>query len=283
MRRLRPVRAGHSGLDHLRTSRERGWSNELAVNEPLSSKGGGNRGKKLPPQFLTPDELQAVLEANNKGLTGTRNRALIVVGWRSGVRIGEALSIRPTDLDETNHAIRVLHGKGNKARTVGMDRQSWAVISNWMTARKAAGLDAAETLFCTETGGRLDSRYVRELLPRLAAHANVNKRCHFHGLRHTMAFELVTEGVPVHLIQQQLGHSNVAITSRYINHLNPAETINRMKARSWNKAGTPSQVGLNLNLPDWLERFKSELGNRLIAFTDLRTDESQFRVLLTLL
>ena len=53
--------------------------------------------------------------------TGVRNRALLVVLYRGGLRVGEALALYPKDLDRRRGTIRVLHGKGDKARTVGLD------------------------------------------------------------------------------------------------------------------------------------------------------------------
>ena len=95
-------------------------------------------------------------------------------------------------------------------------------------------------VFCTITrangskpGQPLEQAYIRTLLPRLAKKAGIEKRVHAHGLRHSHAVELATEGLPVHLIQQQLGHANVAVTSRYINHLAPTAVIDAMKARRW--------------------------------------------------
>jgi hypothetical protein len=62
-------------------------------------------------------------------------------------------------------------------------------------------------------------------MPRLAAKANIEKRVHAHGLRHTHASELAREGVPMNVIQAQLGHSNLGTTSRYLAHIAPAEVI----------------------------------------------------------
>ena len=250
---------------------DRGQSEEQAATTPIGSAGGSNRGRKLAAEVLTPEELQLVLSANNKGLTGDRNRALIVVGWRAGLRISEALALKLTDLNAQQQTLRVLHGKGNKARTVGLDGAAWAVVHQWIARREAAGLPATSPLFCTETGGQLSDRYVRELLPRLARAAKI------------LAFELASEGVPMHVIQQQLGHSNLAVTSRYINHLNPAETIARMKARAWGSSPVTNQVTSSLPSPDWLDRLRADLGERLISFTDLRTDPNQFRALVTLI
>ena len=263
---------------------DRGWTIEKTVTSPVGTTGGSNRGQKLAPEVLTPVELLAVLGANNKGLTGTRNKALIVVGWRAGLRISETLALKLGDLNPEQQTVRILHGKGDKARTVGLDASAWAMVDQWIIARQSAGIAPTAPLFCTSDGGKLADRYVRELLPRLARDAGINKRCHYHGLRHTMAFELASEGVPMHIIQQQLGHSNLAVTSRYISHLNPAETISRMRSRQWggdgaSTGGTAGHVALAV--PDWLERLRADIGDRLISFTDARRDAVEFKVVVT--
>ena len=75
--------------------------------------------------------------------------------------------------------------------------------------------------------------HIRALLPRIASKAGVEKRVHAYGLRHTHAAQLGSEGVPVNIIQHQLGHSNAATTSRYLDHIAPKEVIETMKRRTW--------------------------------------------------
>jgi len=262
---------------------ERGWSNDRAVSEPVGKIGGGNRGTKQAAEVLTPEELAELLKQCNDGSTGQRNRALIVLGWRAGLRISEALALKVADLTETQQTIRVRHGKGDKARTVGLDSQAWAVLRTWLDVRATLGqVDQSSPLFCTLSGGPLSDRYVRELLPRLARDASIDKRCHFHGLRHTMAFELASEGVPMHLIQQQLGHSNLAITSRYISHLNPAETVARMKSREWGSAPPSSQPANGLPSPGWLDQLRAAIGPRLRTLVDSRTSQEDFGAVVVL-
>lgn len=258
----------------------RGWSNDRAVSEPAGSKGGQNRGKKTPAEVLTPDELVGMLGQCSDGATGIRNRAMIVVGWRAGLRIDEALSLTPANLEPPpRQTVRILHGKGNKARTVGLDAQAWAVVATWLEARAAAGIGPEQTLFCTLQGGKLSDRYVRELMPRLAKGAGINKRVHFHGLRHTHAFELAAEGLALNLIQQQLGHGNVAVTSKYISHLNPAETINRIKSRTWGtQPAAVTNAASGLPAPGWLDRLKADVESRLVLFHDGRSNEVDFKV-----
>jgi site-specific recombinase XerD len=193
-----------------------------------------NKGRKLPPEPLSPDEVKALIRACSKrATTGIRNRALIVVLYRAGLRISEALALLPKDLDAQASTIRVLHGKGDHDRVVGLDAGAWAILQLWLDRRAAAGITGRAPVFCTLKGRRMKSAYVRTLLPRLARKAGIDKRVHAHGLRHTHAYELATEGTPIHVIQAQLGHASVATTDRYIRHLNPAAVVEAMKSRSW--------------------------------------------------
>ncbi len=95
------------------------------------------------------------------------------------------------------------------------------------------GLHGRQRLFCTLRGSPIKSAYVRVLLPRLARKAGIEKRVHAHALRHTHAAELMREGVPLNLIQRQLGHRSVATTSRYLDHLQPQEVVDAMQKRDW--------------------------------------------------
>jgi integrase len=255
----------------------RKWSIERMLTEPVGKVGGGNRGKKLAAEPLTPDELKALLAQCNDGSTGIRNRALIVLGWRAGLRISEAIDLKPEDLTEAQQSIRVLHGKGDKARTVGIDNQAWAIMQTWITRRAELQLPAGSRLFCTLAGGQLSDRYVRQLMTRLGDQAKIGKRVHYHGLRHTMAFELAQEGIAMHVIQQQLGHSSLAITSRYVSHLNPAETIQRMRSRKWEGSGVAPSATSSTPAPGWLEDLRRGIGDRLFLFHDGRTSETEFK------
>lgn len=74
-----------------------------------------------------------------------RNRALLVVLYRSGLRVGEALALHPKDVDSRRGTIRVLHGKGAKARTVRLDATALAVVERSATyaASSRRGLTSA--------------------------------------------------------------------------------------------------------------------------------------------
>lgn len=198
----------------------------------------GNKGKRYPAEVLTPAEMKALLGQCSRGPTGLRNRAMIVVMWRAGLRIGELLALEPKDIDADRCAITVLRGKGGRRRTVGIDPEALAVVERWMDARRVLAADRGwrptlHPVFSTVKGTAVRAPYVRELLHRLAPRAGITKRVHPHGLRHTCAFDLAMEGMPVTMIQRQLGHTNLNTTERYISHVAPAQLVNAMRAREW--------------------------------------------------
>lgn len=191
--------------------------------------------RKLPAEIYSADEIARLVKAcSTRAKTGVRNRALIVVLYRGGLRLSEALALRPKDLDRAAGKVRILHGKGDKARTIGLDDGAFAVLERWLDIRAALpGIGARDPVFCTLKGEPIEPAYVRQLLPRLAVSAGISKRMHAHGLRHSFACELATEGVELRIISDQLGHSSIATTDRYLRHLSPQQVIDTMRARVW--------------------------------------------------
>lgn len=200
----------------------------------LVGRPGHNAGKRFPPQILTRDEAQALVRSSSpRSPTGARNRAIIVLLLRSGLRLAEALALVPADVDVNEGSIRVLHGKGDRSRVVGVDPGAAAVISAWIARRQALGIGPRRRLFCTLDGQPLHPQYVRAMIARLGERAGIAKRVHPHGLRHTHASQLADELWPLNRIQLQLGHSNLATTSRYVAHINPTELLAAARAREW--------------------------------------------------
>ena len=151
--------------------------------------------------------------------TGIRNRALLTMLYRSGLRVSEALALRVSDVNLAAHTVRVLHGKGGKAATCGFHPSATDALARWTDTRKALGLRTG-TLFCTLRGGPMHAQYVRNLLHRLGGRAGVGKRVHPRGLRHTFVVELEAAATPVTVISNLLGHSSTAVTSRHLDLTN---------------------------------------------------------------
>ncbi len=212
----------------------------MAAAEPLpaasssTSASASLRPRRRPPEVLTEPEAIALIKAcSTRAPTGIRNRALIAVLWRSGLRISEALSLELRDVDLAAGTLRVRHGKGDKSRTVGVDEQTSALLARWLDRRRQLGPGARSPVFCTLDGGRVDPSYVRHLLPRLAAKAGLDRRVHAHGLRHTYAAELARERTPINVIRDALGHTSLAVTDRYLRDVAPMHVIDTIRARRW--------------------------------------------------
>jgi len=180
-----------------------------------------NKGKKYPPQPLTPAEVAAIIaQCSRRAPTGIRNRAMIWLAYRSGLRVSELTALKPSDLDPADHSIRVLHGKGDRATVRYWHPDADDALHRWIDERKRLGLARhGARLFTTLDGGPVADDYLRNLLRRLAAKAGTGKRVHPHGLRHSYAVELRKAGVDIAVISRLLGHSSIAVTARYLDHL----------------------------------------------------------------
>jgi integrase/recombinase XerD len=196
-----------------------------------------NYGRTFPAEVLSPAEIRRLIVACGRGRGGMRNRALIVVLWRGGLRCQEALDLELRDVDREAGTVTIRHGKGNRRRVVGLDPPAFAVLEQWLEHRATIGVPRGSKIFCTITrpnvGDPMGGSYWREAIKKLGVRAGIEKRVHSHGLRHTLAVELMREGVPLLVIQRQLGHSSLQITERYVNHLEPGELIDVMRARTW--------------------------------------------------
>ncbi|HPO14262.1 MAG TPA: tyrosine-type recombinase/integrase [Candidatus Hydrogenedentes bacterium] len=185
-----------------------------------------NKGLKFPPEVYSKEEIHRLLKVcSARSATGARNRALITVGYRAGLRCSEVLSLFPKDIDLVEGHIYVRSGKGGKTRRVGIDAGAVAIIQRWLAFRTKLGLNGSKPLFCTLDGNKLTTDYVRALMIRLGKKAEIEKRVHYHGLRHTFSWELSQENTPLKLIQGLLGHSRLETTAVYLAHLAPHDLI----------------------------------------------------------
>src|SRR3954468_9116834 len=94
-----------------------------------------NKGQRYPADPPTVAEIVAVIRHAGSGLHAARLRALIVVLWRAGLWINEALALGEADLDPRRGSRLVRRGKGGRRRKVGMDDWAWDQLEPWLTAR----------------------------------------------------------------------------------------------------------------------------------------------------
>ena len=189
-----------------------------------------NRGRRYPPDPPTVEEIIAVTRAAGEQPEGVRLRGVIVVLWRAGLRISEALALAETDLDADRGAVMVRAGKGGRRREVGMDRWAFEQLRPWLELRTK--LPVGCVLHGPTRGAPCAPALIRGQLRRAAAVAGVRRRFAPHQLRHRHAVELSREGIPLLVIQRQLGHSDLAITTTYLRGIDNSEIIRAVHDRS---------------------------------------------------
>jgi site-specific recombinase XerD len=95
------------------------------------------------------------------------------------------------------------------------------------------GMDARVRLFCTIRGKCIAQGLLRRLLKELARKAGIDRRVHAHGLRHTHAAQLRSEGVDIGIISKHLGHAFITTTARYLDHIAPQAVVEAVRSRDW--------------------------------------------------
>lgn len=189
--------------------------------------------RRFPAEILSAEDIGLLMTACGEEIwTAARNRALIAVLYRSGLRIGEAVALEPKDIDLDAGSIRVLRGKGGRARTVGIDQAWGEVVGAWLETRARLGHGRRGPLFVSRGRAAMTPAYCRRLLGQLGRRAGIERRVHPHGLRHTHAAELRTEGVDVGIISKQLGHRSISTTARYLDHVAPCHLIAAIAMRN---------------------------------------------------
>ncbi|RMH52168.1 MAG: tyrosine recombinase XerC [Zetaproteobacteria bacterium] len=175
---------------------------------------------KLPqrlPRAVAPEERRKLF-AGAEGRAPddpwrARDLALVALLYGCGVRISEAVALDLTDLDAGARLLRIVRGKGGKARQVPIPSGAMRLLCRWLDLRPL--LPAQPALFVNRRGGRISSRSVQRMMKRLAAEQGADAAVTPHRLRHAFATDLLAGGADLRAIQELLGHQSLATTERY--------------------------------------------------------------------
>jgi integrase len=192
----------------------------------------GNKGLRYPADPPKVEVIIAVMRAAGHAAHGRRLRALNVLLSLAGLRSQEALALTEADLDHRRGSVLVRRGKGGRRREVGMDAWGWEELEPWLDMRRELPVGPLLCVINGATRGRHWSpAAARAELRRTAASAGVQRRFAPHQLRHAHAVEMAREAVPLIIIERQLGHSNLGITSVYLQGIDSGEIIETVHAR----------------------------------------------------
>lgn len=162
-------------------------------------------------EYLTPAETDRLIAAAAaSGRYGARDQTLLLVMYRHGLRVSEAVSLRWEQVDLKTgllHVTRLKNGvpsthplRGPELRALRQLRRDWPESSY---------------LFVTERGGPMTADNVRKIVARAGEEAQLPFPVHPHMLRHACGFKLANDGHDTRALQHYLGHRNIAHTVRY--------------------------------------------------------------------
>jgi integrase/recombinase XerC/integrase/recombinase XerD len=166
---------------------------------------------KLPetlPRAIHPADIRKLISV----IDNVRDRALILLLLRTGIRIGEALGLRLNDLDVQDRKVHLFQGEKNSmGRVVYLSEDALFALKRWFQEREKD----KEFLFyghhghlCYSTGRSLFVKYLKK--------AGLDQKGYtIHRLRHTCASELLNAGMRLECVQQLLGHQDIEVTRRY--------------------------------------------------------------------
>jgi site-specific recombinase XerD len=196
-----------------------GWARRVGVVSSDPTAGlSAPTGEARLPRVLRPDELRALLGGVPAGAAPAgaavawRDAALVELLYGSGLRVAEATGLDVDDLDLEGARVRVW-GKGGRQRIVPLNTPTVTALRRWLVGGRAElATDASppNALFLNRRGRRLTPRDARRVLDRRAAAPT-----HPHALRHTFATHLLDGGADLRVVQELLGHQDLATTQRY--------------------------------------------------------------------
>ncbi len=174
------------------------------------------------PDILAGSEVARLLGC----ITSLKHRAICTVAYAAGLRITEALTLRPADIDSARGLIHVREGKGKKAREVMLSEQLLELLRKYWRIARPQG----EWLFPSPVlpDKPINVRSVRNALYQAVEAARLKRKVTPHLLRHSFATHLLELGADMRLIQLLLGHSDCRTTERYARVR--AEYLKRVKS-----------------------------------------------------
>ncbi|MBQ7438788.1 MAG: tyrosine recombinase [Paludibacteraceae bacterium] len=181
----------------------------------------GPKKSKHLPTVLTIEEINAMMAAIDLSSNeGHRNRAMMEMLYGSGLRVSELVNLQLSKIYLNEHYM-LIEGKGAKQRLVPISPVAEEWFGYWMQERSAWPVkpEAKDFAFVNRYGRPLTRAMVFTIVRNLCADAGIIKTVSPHTLRHSFATHLLQNGADLRVIQQLLGHEDLATTEIYT-HLN---------------------------------------------------------------
>ena len=176
---------------------------------------GPKKSKKLPRYFEYNELEELFLVPDKRTPLGQRDLLILEMLYATGVRVGELVHIKVSDIDFNNKTIIIL-GKGNKERVVCFGQYCLEALNLYLSdGRERLNCNNIDSLFLNSNGYEITERGVRYVLDQLIKKTCINKKISPHMIRHSFATHLLNQGCDLITVQKLLGHESIKATQIY--------------------------------------------------------------------
>lgn len=171
------------------------------------------------PRYLTQDEVRRLIAApDTSNVKGLRDRAIIEVLYASGVRVSELAGLDLGNVNLETGELRVV-GKGDKERIALLGRPAIWALKRYLESGRPEQVNPPppKAVFLNRLGGRLSTRSMDTIVRKSGIAAGIEQTVTPHLLRHTFATHMLDGGADLRVVQELLGHENIATTQIYAN------------------------------------------------------------------
>jgi tyrosine recombinase XerC len=192
---------------------------DIIASSPFSQVKSMKAQKQLPV-VLTGDEVEMMINAPEDDTLGIRDKTMFSLLYSTGCRLSEMLQINIDDIDLSSNRILV-HGKGRKDRYVFLTRRAAGLLELYLPLRLellknlGASLISEQALLVNKRGKRLTPQGVHYIFHTYVRMLGMNKHVTPHTFRHTFATHILDNDAGIRVVQELLGHQNVATTQIY--------------------------------------------------------------------
>jgi integrase/recombinase XerD len=158
------------------------------------------------PEVLSVEEVQRFLNT----VTNLKHKSIFTLCYSAGLRVGEILNLKISDIDSNRMQIRVHQAKGKKDRYSLLSPKVLVLLRQYVTE-----YNPKVYLFEGQNGGKYSSASIQNLMRKHRKLANIKKRATPHTLRHSFATHLLDSGTDIRFIQELLGHKHISTTQIY--------------------------------------------------------------------
>lgn len=175
------------------------------------------RIERFLPETLNELQVQQLIESiDTKQPLGLRNRAIIELLYASGLRISELANVRLENLDFGERIVRVT-GKGNKTRLVPVGQKACDALATYLSTERPKMVKprTGSEIFLSSRGTKLTTTRIWQIVKECARLSGLEANVYPHLLRHSFATHLLGNGADLRIIQEMLGHADIATTQVY--------------------------------------------------------------------